>query len=42
MHANPRLGGSRYWNYSLNELGTQDIAAQVGGPPARKDAQEWP
>ncbi|EFN54144.1 hypothetical protein CHLNCDRAFT_53131 [Chlorella variabilis] len=29
MHANPRLGGSRYWNYSLNELGTQDIAAQI-------------
>ncbi|KAI3435938.1 hypothetical protein D9Q98_001996 [Chlorella vulgaris] len=29
MHADPALRGSRYWHYTLGELGTQDIAAQV-------------
>ena len=26
----PRMQGARYWRYSLNELGMEDVAAQVG------------
>ena len=29
MHADPQLSGGRYWYYTLGELGTTDIAAQV-------------
>jgi hypothetical protein len=27
--ADPSKQGSRYWHYSINELGMEDIAAQV-------------
>jgi SUMO ligase MMS21 Smc5/6 complex component len=29
MSADPSKQGSRYWHYSINELGMEDIAAQV-------------
>ncbi|GAB4815151.1 hypothetical protein N2152v2_002197 [Parachlorella kessleri] len=28
-HVDPRMQGARYWRYSLNELGMEDVAAQV-------------
>ena len=38
MCADPSRSGARYWYYSMNELGMEDIAAQVGTwvPPAQK------
>lgn len=30
LHADPAKSGLRYWYYSINELGIQDMDAQVG------------
>ena len=29
--ADPKMMGMHYWNFSINELGIQDMDAQVGG-----------
>jgi hypothetical protein len=29
-HVDPAMQGARYWRYTLNELGMEDVAAQVG------------
>ena len=42
LHADAKLSGGSYWHYTLNELGTQDVAAQVRArAPQPASASQW-